>query len=141
MAPFMRPWVTHRPSPTCSISRCVLWVTHGMSSSISVNFAPKNDRSVATLDAFESPATDQRNPIAGGWPVASMDDHDGDAVAPRHDRPVRSRERNLEVPFPCFAVRSTGLLCAPRQATPAGAQSGPVPLAKRPPTSAFSHAP
>ena len=125
MAPFMRTWVTHSPAPACSISRCVLWVTHGMSWSISVNFAPENDRSVTTLEAFESPATAQRNPIAGGWPVASMDDHDGDAVTPRHDRPVRSRERNLEVPFPCFAVRSTGLLCAPRQGYAGGCAKRP----------------
>jgi hypothetical protein len=109
-----------------------------MSSSISVNFAPAIDRSVTTLEAFESPATDQRNPFAGDWPVASMDDHDGAAVAPRHDRPVRSRERNLEVPFPCFAVRSTGLLCTP-PGYAGGAQSGPAREATS--TTAFSHAP
>lgn len=125
MAPCMRTWATHSPAPACSISRCVLWVTHGMPSSLSGNSAPANDWSVATLEASVGPATGQRNSIAGGWPVASMGDHGGDAVAPRPDRPVRSRERNLEVPFPCFAVRSTGLLCAPRQCYAGGCAKRP----------------
>lgn len=43
--------------------------------------------------------------------------------------------------FPCFADRSTGRRCTSRLATPADAQSGPVPLAKQSTTSAFSHAP
>ena len=50
------------------------------------------------------------------------------------NEPRRTRSRR-------FADRSTGLLCASRLAVPAEAQSGPVPLAKRTPTSAFSHAP
>lgn len=56
---------------------------------------PENDRSVATLDAFESPATDQRNPIAGGGPLRRWTTMTGTLSHPVMTSSVRSRERNL----------------------------------------------
>jgi hypothetical protein len=94
-----------------------------------VNFAPAIDRSVTTLEAFESPATAQRNPFAGDGPLRQWTIMTGPL-----SHPVMTG----------LSVHGNGTLRSPSRASPSAprgfahparlrrrAQSGPVPLAKR----------
>ena len=87
-----------------------------------VNFAPVTGWSVATLEAFDRPATGQRNRRAGGRPVASIVGHGGVADAPRHDRLDSPRKRAPRVSFPALRRPLHG---APLCLTPGCASGGP----------------